>query len=118
MVRYTLEQRVFLYDTYVKYRSARKCQRKLRRKFCDEQVPSKQTIHKFVTKLRTTGLLMEKKQKKNKHRILTENLYDIGPSLEHTPRKSLKHLVQETGCQSLVQEQQHNCWSLDPIKQQ
>jgi hypothetical protein len=25
MVRYTLEQRVFLYDTYVNYGSARKC---------------------------------------------------------------------------------------------
>jgi hypothetical protein len=41
MVRYTLEQRVFLYVTYVKYGSAVKC----RRKFRDERVPSRQTIH-------------------------------------------------------------------------
>jgi hypothetical protein len=30
MVRYTLEQPVFLYDTYVKYESARKCRHKFR----------------------------------------------------------------------------------------
>jgi hypothetical protein len=37
MMRYTLEQRVFLYDTYVKYGSARKCRRKFRRKFRDDK---------------------------------------------------------------------------------
>jgi hypothetical protein len=52
MVRYTLEQRVFLYDTYVKYRSDRKYQRKFRHKFWD----SRQKIHNFVNKLTTTGL--------------------------------------------------------------
>jgi hypothetical protein len=42
-------------------------------------------------------LLTGKKQKHN-HRVLTEEkLYDIGARLEHTPRKSLKRLAQETG---------------------
>jgi hypothetical protein len=36
MVRYTVEERVYLYDTYVKYGSVRK----RRRKFRDERVPS------------------------------------------------------------------------------
>jgi hypothetical protein len=54
MVRYTLEQRVFLYDIYVKYGSARKCRRKFRRKFHDERGPSKQTIHNLVNELRST----------------------------------------------------------------
>jgi hypothetical protein len=36
MVRYTSEQRVILYDAYMKYASARKCQRKFRRKFRDK----------------------------------------------------------------------------------
>jgi hypothetical protein len=56
MVRCTSEQRVFLYDTYVEYGSARK----FRRKFRDERVPSRQTIHNFVNKLRTTCLLIQK----------------------------------------------------------
>jgi hypothetical protein len=53
MVRYTLEQHVFLYDTYVKYGSARKCWRKFRRNFHDESVLSRQTSHSLVNKLKT-----------------------------------------------------------------
>jgi transposase len=50
-----------------------------------------------VNKLRTTGLLIDKKQK-HKRRVLTEEkLDDIGARLEHTPRKSLKRLAQENG---------------------
>jgi hypothetical protein len=71
MVRYTLEQRVFLYDTYLKYGSAGKCRRKFRRKFRDERVPSRQTSHNLVNKLRTTGPLTDKKTK-YKRRVLTE----------------------------------------------
>jgi hypothetical protein len=40
MVRYTLEQRIFLRDTYVKYGSAGK----YRRKFHDERVPIRQFV--------------------------------------------------------------------------
>jgi hypothetical protein len=43
LVQYTLEQRVFLHDTYFKYRST--STRKCRRKFRDERVPSSQTFH-------------------------------------------------------------------------
>jgi hypothetical protein len=49
MVWYTSEQRVFLHDTYVKYGSAGKCGQKFR----DQIVPSRQTIHTLVSKLRT-----------------------------------------------------------------
>jgi hypothetical protein len=96
MVRYTSEQRVLLYDTYMKYGSPGKCRRKFRRKFRDESVPSRQTIHNLVNKLRTTRFLIDKKTK-HKRRVLTEKLDDIGARLEHTPRKSLKRLAQETG---------------------
>jgi hypothetical protein len=110
MVLYTSEQRVFLDDTYVKYRSARECWRKLRCKFCD--VPSRQTIHNLVNKLRSAGLLIDTKWK-CKLQVLTEDkLDDTGATLEHTPRKSVKCLAQRLECQSLVQEGQHNCWSL------
>jgi hypothetical protein len=58
-----------LYDAYfyVKYISAGKC----RRKICDDRVPSRQTIHNLVNKLREKGLLIENKTK-HKHRVLTE----------------------------------------------
>jgi biotin operon repressor len=72
-----------------KYGSARKCRRNFRRKFRDEIVLSRQTTHNLVNKLRSTGFLIDKKQK-HKRRVLTEEKL-------HTSRKSLKHLAQETG---------------------
>jgi hypothetical protein len=49
-----------------------------------------------VNKRKTTGLLIDKIQK-HKHRMPDEKLDDTGASLEHTSRKSLKRLVQDTG---------------------
>jgi hypothetical protein len=50
-----------------------------------------------VNKLRSTGLSVDNKQK-HKCQVLTEErLDDIGARLEHTLRKLLKRLAQETG---------------------
>jgi hypothetical protein len=57
-------------DIYVKYRSARKCRRKIRCKFRDEGVPSRQKIHNLVNKLRTTGLFNRQETK-----ILVPSVY-------------------------------------------
>jgi hypothetical protein len=76
----------------MKYGTAAKC----RRKFRDERVPSRQTIHNLVNTLRRNGLLIDKKQK-HKCQVLTEKLDVTGAKLEHTPRKSLKRLAQKTG---------------------
>jgi hypothetical protein len=66
-------------------------------KFCDERVPSRKTVYNLVNKLRTTGLLIHKKQK-HMCRVLTEEkLDDIRTRIEHTRRKLLKRLAQETG---------------------
>jgi hypothetical protein len=108
MVRYTLEQRAFLYVTHVKYGSDRKCRRKFRRKFRGERTPSRQIIHNLVNKLRTMGLLIDKKQKHKCQVFTEEKLAGIGARLEHTPRRSLKRLSQETECRSLVQEWKNN----------
>jgi hypothetical protein len=67
--------------TPVKYARATKCRRKFRRKFRDERVPSRQTIHDLVNKVRTKELLIEKKQK-HKRRVLIEDKFDdIGTRL-------------------------------------
>jgi superfamily II DNA helicase RecQ len=79
MVRYTLEQCVFLHDTYLKNGSAKSV--------------SKNFNINFMMKEFT----VDKKQK-HKSRVLTEEtLYGIGARLQHTPRKSLKRVAQETG---------------------
>jgi hypothetical protein len=77
--------------------SAGKCWRKFWRKFRDERVPSRQTIYNLVSKLRTMELVIDKKQKHKRWVLIEEKLDDIGDRLEHTRRKSLKHLAQETG---------------------
>jgi DNA-binding SARP family transcriptional activator len=88
MVRYALEQRVFLYDTYEKYGSAGK----RRRKFRDERVPSRQTTNNLVNKLRTTGPLTYKKTKHTR-RVLTEKLDDIGASRNPRTEEELRENI-------------------------
>jgi transposase len=79
--------------THVKYGSARNCLHK----FCDKTFPSRQTIHNLVNELRSTGLLTDKRHKHWRRMLTKEKLDDIGARFEHTPRKSLKRLTQETG---------------------
>jgi hypothetical protein len=43
------------------------------------------------------GLVLDKKQKHKRQVLTEEKLDDIGAGTEHTPRKSLKCLAQETG---------------------
>jgi hypothetical protein len=74
MVRCTLEQRVLLYDAYVKYGSARDVRRTFRLKFRDERVTSGQTIHNLVNKLISTGLLIGKKQNISAECLLRRSL--------------------------------------------
>jgi hypothetical protein len=50
-----------------------------------------------VNKLRSTGLLIDKKQKHKRQDIIEEKTDDIEARLKNTPRKSLKRLAQETG---------------------
>jgi hypothetical protein len=78
IVRYTLEQCVFVYDTYMKYGSAGKCRRKFRRKFRGERVPGRQIIHSLVNKHRTTGFLIDKKTKHKRRALTEEKLHEIG----------------------------------------
>jgi hypothetical protein len=65
MVHYTVELRVFLYESYVKCGSARKRWRKFRHKFPEITVPSTTDIHELINKVRSTGSLLDKKPAKN-----------------------------------------------------
>jgi hypothetical protein len=62
-----------------------------------KEFPADKQSHNLVNKL-------------SERRVFTEEkLDDTGARFKHTPRKSPKRLAQETECQSLVQERQHNC---------
>jgi hypothetical protein len=59
MVRYSLERRVFLYDTYVKYDLLENVDVN----FVMKKLPADKQFTIWLIKLRTTGLLIDKKQK-------------------------------------------------------
>ena len=48
---YKLAQRIFLYDAYVKYSSARRCRRKFQLEFSGVIILSRSTIHDLVNKV-------------------------------------------------------------------
>jgi transposase len=97
MDKFTLEHRVFLYDTYVKCKSARKCQRKFRRKFPGVRIPHRNTIQNLVNKVRSTGEVMDRKPERPRRVLTEEKLGAIAARLERSPHKSLKRLAEEMG---------------------
>jgi hypothetical protein len=62
-----------------------------------KEFPANKQFIILLNKLRTTGLFIEKKQKHTRRVLTEEKLDDTGARLEHTPRKSLERLAQETG---------------------
>ena len=88
---------MFLYNTYVKYRSYKKCARKFRRRFPHAPVPNVTTVYKYVKRFRATGSVLDTKRSRRRHVLTVEKLDEIGARLETSPRKSLAQLAQETG---------------------
>jgi hypothetical protein len=60
-LRYTLQQRVFIYDNFVKTESVGTVRRRFQDQFPDSAVPNWSCVHKIVNKLRETGSLCDKK---------------------------------------------------------
>jgi hypothetical protein len=54
--------------------------------FCGERVSSRQAILNVVNKLRSTTLLIHKKQKRKQQMFTVEKFDDIEARLEHAPR--------------------------------
>jgi hypothetical protein len=73
MDRFTLEHQVFLYDCYVKCKSARTCERKFRRKFPNVWAPHRNVIQNLVKKLWASGTLIDKKGKTTAYSINWRN---------------------------------------------
>jgi hypothetical protein len=111
-VRYTIEQCGCLVQLYFKHESARKFQHVSRR------TSSKwQSIHYLVSKLKTTGSLLDKKPDRKWNVLTVEVLDNIGARLEETsPRKSLKWLAQETGVSRTSARKATKLLELQPYK--
>jgi hypothetical protein len=97
MVRYIIEQRVFLIETYfAKKKSVKKCIQKFRLKFPEAPLPFQPYVDELIRKWHITGSVLDKK-KEGKRSVLTkEKLTDNQARLQLCPRNSLRRLAPET----------------------
>jgi hypothetical protein len=96
MVRYSIEQRVFLIETcFIKKKSVKKCIRKFRLKFPEASVPSHPYVNQLIRKWHITGSVLDKKKERRRSALTEETLTDIRARLQLSPRKSLRRLAQE-----------------------
>jgi hypothetical protein len=76
-MKYVVEQKIFIYDTFVQYSSWRKCQRKFHRKYTDSTVPRKTTIYNITRKLCSMWLVLDKNKSQKRPVLTEENLHNI-----------------------------------------
>jgi hypothetical protein len=91
-VRYTIEEHVCLVQLCLKYESARKSCKKFQRHFPEQPVPSRQSMHYLINKLKTTGSLLDKTPDRKRTVLTEETLGDTGARLETSQRISINHL--------------------------
>jgi hypothetical protein len=97
MVRYSIEQRVFLIETYfAKKKSVKKCIWKFHLKFPEAPVPSQPYVNQLIRKWHSTGSMLDKKKERKRSVLTEEKLTDIQARLQLSPQKSLRRLAQET----------------------
>jgi hypothetical protein len=89
-VRYNLEQRVFIYDCYVKTNSYKSRRIKFCCKFPDTTGPSGYAISRLVKKVHTRSILIDRKPLKRNRVLTEEKLDDIGHRLKNFPRKFVR----------------------------
>ena len=77
MSTYTLQQRIFIYDSYVITSSCREVVRRFQANYPGVCVPSREVVRLLVNKFRETGSIRDKRNVKR--RVLTEQkLEEIG----------------------------------------
>ncbi|XP_021921561.1 uncharacterized protein LOC110830678 isoform X4 [Zootermopsis nevadensis] len=101
MEKFTLQQRLFLYDSYVRYNSARKSQRKFGRKFPGVRIPTRYAIHYLVNKVRKTGVLRDSKPKRRRRVLTEEKLDEIGALFEQSAQGRWHMEQQNENCKSI-----------------
>ena len=81
MPTYTLQQRLFMYDSYVIISSCREVVRRFQANYPDVRVPSREAV-RLLVKFRELGSILDKKRNV-KQRVLTEQeLEEIEERLE------------------------------------
>ena len=91
IVRLTVEERVFILESYLKTMSYIHCRQSYFEKF-GRQVPVKSAIAKMIKKFCKTGSLLDKNRNRQKS-VLTPGIQqDIQMAITRSPHKSLRKL--------------------------
>ena len=97
--RYTTQQRIKIIEAYFAAKSVLLTQRQCRKDFGRSNVPDGRTIQRLVVKFRKTGSVAD--AHKGRHcssfGIIPENIQNLRERHEKSPRKSIRHLSQQTG---------------------
>ena len=77
MPTYTLQQRIFMYDSYVIISSCREVVRLFQANYPDMRVPSREAICLLVNKFRETGSILDKKRNVQRRMLTEQKLEEI-----------------------------------------
>ena len=89
---FSLRERVYIHNTYMKNRKSCSETRKFRIKFPGGRVPNPSTIRRLAKRFEATGCVKNRNVNPRRHILKEETLDDIGERLEHAPQKSVKRL--------------------------
>ena len=94
--RPTLQQRIFIYDSYVIKSTCREVVRRFQANYPGVRVPRREAVRLLVNKFRETGSNLDK-ERNVKRRLLTEQkLEEVGERLEYSPQKCDLSLLEYT----------------------
>jgi hypothetical protein len=95
-MRLTVEERVFILESYLKTMSYIRCRQSFFEKF-RRQAPVKSAIVKMIKKSHETGSLLDKNHNWQKSVLTPGILQDIQMAITRSPHKSLWKLSLQTG---------------------
>ena len=82
---FSLRERVYIHNTYMKSRKSCSETRKFRIKFSGGHVPNPSTIRGLAKRFKETGCIKNTNINPRHHVLKEETLDDIGERLEHAP---------------------------------
>ena len=82
MPTYTLQQRIFMYDSYVIISYCREVVRRFHANYPGVRVPSSEAARLLVNKFGETGSIIDKKRNVKQRVLAEQKLEEIGESLE------------------------------------
>ena len=89
IMRLTVEERVFILESYLKTMSYVHCRQSSFKKF-GRQAPVKRAIAKIIKKFHKTGSLLDKNRNQQKSVLTPGILQDIQMAITRSPHKSLR----------------------------